>query len=138
MSDKDVTALYQSWCSAFQTLDAPRMKSLFDQSFDGLIYQPEEAPDPMFTWDEIDKYWDAIPLVVESIPEWRELRSRVSVDGDSALVYLKLQTHIELIGAKQPLIGQLRVTLGAHKTDDYWKLIKVHESRHVDLSDLFE
>jgi len=139
LSDKqDVEVLYKKWCSAFQSVDAPRMKSLFDQSFDGLIYQPEEIPDPMFTWDVIDKYWDAIPSIVESIPEWRELTSQVSVDGNSATVYLKLQTHIELIGAQKPLIGELRVTLGAHKVDNEWKLIKVHESRHVDLSDLFK
>lgn len=138
-SDHDgVVALYKDWCAAFQTLDVPRMKSLFDQSFDGLIYQSEETPDAMFTWEEIDKYWDAIPAVLASLPEWRELRSQVSLDGDSALVYLKLQTHIELIGAKKPLLGQLRVTLGAHKVNGAWKLIKVHESRQVDLADLFE
>ncbi|MDE8671110.1 hypothetical protein PY310_21425 [Pseudarthrobacter sp. H3Y2-7] len=101
MSDKqDIEALYKNWCSAFQSVDAARMKRLFDQSFDGLIYQPEEVPDPMLTWDAIDKYWDAIPTVVGSIPEWRELISRVSVDGNSATVYLKLQTHIELIGPR--------------------------------------
>ncbi|MEV5303253.1 nuclear transport factor 2 family protein [Amycolatopsis methanolica] len=134
---KEVVELYKSWCAAFQSLDVSGMKKLFDQEFQGLIYQSEETESPMYTWGEIDAYWDNIPGIVSSIPEWRVLDEKVAVDDDTATVYLKLATHIELVGAKEPLVGVLRATLGARKRDGVWRLVSLHESRHVDLAHLF-
>ena len=138
MSDsEDVTQVYIEWCKAFQALDVYGMKALFDQDFDGLIYQPAEAPDPMLSWSEISAYWDSIPAIVASIPEWRELDRKVVVDRESAYVYSKLDTNILVKDAKRPLIGDLRVVLCMHRTASGWAIIGVHESRHVDLAELF-
>lgn len=57
--------------------------------------------------------------------------------GDTACVYAELQTHLEVNGAKRPLVGELRVSIGPHLTDDDWKIVHRHESRHVDLAFLF-
>jgi ketosteroid isomerase-like protein len=139
MSDIDeVTKVYLAWCTAFQSLDVAGMKSLFDHDFDGMIYQAEETADPLYSWPEISAYWDAIPAIVSAIPEWRELDKKVAVDDDSAAVYSKLRTNIEIKGAKRPLIGDLRVVLGMRKAAGDWRIVSVHESRQVDLSGLFE
>ena len=139
MSDEAaVIEVYNAWCKAFQGMDAEGMKSLFDQDFPGLVYQSEENVEPMYTWAEIDAYWSAAPGLVTLIPEWRELTRKVSVDDDSAIVYAKLQTHLEIKGAKRPLLGELRCLIGLHRAQGTWRIVHYHESRHVDLAVLFE
>lgn len=138
MSEAAVLDVYRAWCKAFQALDADAMKRLFDQDFRGLVYQAEESKDPMYTWAEIDAYWTGAPSLVDRIPEWRELSRKIAVDGDTAWVYAKLQTHLEIKGAKKPLIGELRSSIGLRRTAQGWKIVHYHESRHEDLAFLFE
>jgi ketosteroid isomerase-like protein len=133
-----ITSLYEEWCAAFQAMDAEGMKSLFDADFPGLVYQCEESADPMFTWAEIAAYWDAAPTLVREVPVWRELTRKVAIDGDSAFIYSKLDTHLEVFGAKRPLIGELRALIGLRRVLEDWKIVHYHESRHVDLAFLFE
>jgi ketosteroid isomerase-like protein len=136
--EEAVLELYDRWCGAFQGMDAEGMKGLFDQDYPGLVYQAEENPEPLYTWAEIAAYWDAAPGLVDRVPEWRELTRKVSVDGGSAFIYAKLQTHLDIRGAKRPLVGELRSLLGLRKTRAGWKIVHYHESRHVDLASLFE
>lgn len=139
MSAEDaVIEVYTEWCRMFQSLNVSGMKRLFDNHFEGLIYQPEEIGDAMFSWTEISAYWDAIPAIVESIPEWRELDRYVAIDRYSATVYTKLRTDIRIREAKRALVGDLRVTLGMRDTSDGWKIVSIHESRLVELTSLFE
>jgi ketosteroid isomerase-like protein len=133
-----VYQVYQAWCAAFQAVDSDAMKDLFDQDFPGLVYQSEENDEPLYTWEEIDAYWTNAPAIVTSIPEWRELSRKISVDGDTALVYVKLETHLEVAGAKRPLLGKLRASIGLRRTDRGWKIFHYHEGRLVDLAFLFE
>ena len=133
-----VIAIYDAWRNAFQQVDADKMKSLFDRDYAGLVYQAEEMPTPFYSWPEIDEYWSAAPAIVAKIPEWRELTRKIAMDGNAAYVYSKLQTHIEVNGANQPLVGELRVSMGLHQTAGGWRIVHYHESRHVDISFLFE
>jgi len=129
---------YRAWCDAFQGLDSSKMKDLFDHAFPGLVYQSEENAEPMYTWEEIDAYWTAVPQIVAAIPDWTELTRKIAVDGDTAFVYAKLMTHLEVHGAKKPLIGELRASIGMRRADGGWKIVHYHESRHLDLAFLFE
>ena len=132
-----VIGVYEAWCRAFQTLDVAGMKALFEHNSAGLTYQPEESAEPMYTWGEIERYWSGVPAIVERIPEWRELTRKVAVYGDTAFVYTKLHTHLDVKGAKKPLIGELRASIGMHRTPQGWKIVHYHESRHLDLAYLF-
>ncbi len=132
-----VLAVHAQWLAAFQSVDPVRMKALFDQDYAGIVYQAEESPEPMVTWAAIDAYWSAAPAIVAAIPEWRELTRKVALDGDTAFVYTKLQTRIDVKGAKRPLIGELRASIGMHRTGQGWKIIHYHESRLVELAFLF-
>jgi len=136
--EAEVITVYRQWCQAFQGMDSEAMKALFDQDFSGLVYQAEENAEPLYTWEQIAAYWDAAPGVVDSVPEWRELTRKVTIDGDSAFVYAKLQTHLEVHGAKKPLVGELRCLLGLHRAQQGWRIVHYHESRYEDLAFLFE
>lgn len=136
--EAQVSALYANWCAAFQAMDARAMKALFDQDFDGLVYQAEENAEPLYSWSEIEAYWDAAPSLVSSVPEWRELTSKTTIDGDHGFVYTKLQTHLEVVGARRPLLGELRAVIGLRRASAGWRIVHYHESRHVDLAFLFE
>ncbi len=136
--EEAVVNTYNAWAKAFQSVDAEAMKSLFDQDYAGILYQAEEQTEAFYTWQAIDEYWSAAPGIIDRIPEWRELTRKVSLDGDSAYVFSKLQTHLEVKGAKRPLLGELRVSMGMHKSAGEWKIIHYHESRHVDIAFLFE
>ena len=133
-----IVEVYQAWCRAFQSVDAEGMKALFDRDFPGLVYQSEENKDPMYTWAEIDAYWTNAVGLVARIPVWRELSRKIAVDGDAAWIYVKLDTRLEINGAKKPLLGELRASIGLRRTASGWKIVHYHEGRHVDLAFLFQ
>jgi hypothetical protein len=131
--DTQLRQLLASWCQAFQSCDPSAMKELWDHSGD-LIYQSEEMDHVLLTWDAVDEYWDKIPGLIDAIPEWLPTETHYLRHGDSATIYAKLHTNIVLAGSRKPLIGDLRVTLGARRIGEAWKLVSIHESRQLDLA----
>jgi len=131
--DMQLMHLLAMWCRAFQSCDPSAMKELWDHS-GGVVYQSEEMDHVLLSWDAVDKYWDAIPGLIDDIPEWDPLETHCLRHGDSATIYARLHTDIRLAGSQTPLIGELRVTLGARLIGNAWKLVSLHESRQLDLA----
>ncbi|MGE0520494.1 MAG: nuclear transport factor 2 family protein [Candidatus Binatia bacterium] len=132
-AEQAVVRVYEDWRKAFMNVDARAMKALFDQEYDGLVYQAEELTDPLYDWPSIAKYWDAAHTVLERVNEWTELSRKVAITGDAAFVYAKTMTRLKIVGVQNELAGELRSTLGLHRRNGRWLMIHYHESRALDL-----
>jgi hypothetical protein len=131
--DPGVLATYEAWEQAWRDVDVEAIKSLWDQEFDGLVYQSEENPKPLLSWQAISDYWDAAPTILESIPEWRSLTLDSTMVNGLALVFTNLMTSLRLKGIPRSFDGELRCSLVMHETEAGWRLIHYHESRVIDL-----
>lgn len=133
VAEQAVLRVYDEWGKAFMAVDGERMKALWDHEFDGLIYQAEEYADPIYDWPGIAKYWESANQVLERVNEWTELSRKVAITGEAALVYAKMMTRLKVVGVKNEIVGELRVSLGLHRRNGRWLLIHLHESRALDL-----
>ena len=97
-------------------MDVDGMKSLWDQEFDGLIYQSEESAEPFTSWQAIADYWDAAPTVVEAVDEWRSLDRWTTMVGDVATIFTRLTIAIRLVNVPKPLTGEIRCSLVMRQT----------------------
>lgn len=135
-SDQEIDVVYNAWEDAWRQIDVSRIKELWDQDFDGLVYQSEDNPEPLTTWKEISDYWDAAPTILESVEEWRSVQRETCIVGDVALVFTKIKMGLRIHGVSSPFEGNIRCSLIMHKTGGGWRLIHYHESRAVDLDAL--
>ena len=135
-TDADLDDFYAAWEQAWQKIDVEGMKSLWDKDFGDLVYQAEEGPEPLLTWQAIAEYWEAGPTVVEAVDEWRCLDRHTTVLGDVALIFTRLSVNVRLVDVPKPLTGEIRCSLVVHETPSGWRLIHYHESRAVDLAHL--
>ena len=129
-----VAEVYERWRQAWLAQPVGTgMKELWDQGYPDLAYLSEEIPDAMFSWSEIDAYWDFAPTLVKAIPEFDTLTRKIAFVGNVSLVYAKLHMSMDIAGVPDLFIGDLRVSIGMHEVDGQWKLIHYHESRMLDI-----
>lgn len=130
-----VADVYERWRQAWLSQPVGTgMKELWDQEYDGLAYQSEENPDPMFAWKDIDAYWSWVPSVVKEIHEFETTARQISFCGDVALVFATARVVMDIEGVPELFIGDpVRVSIGLHEVDGQWKLIHYHESRMLNL-----
>jgi ketosteroid isomerase-like protein len=128
-----------AWFDAIATLDFARtpfdfraMAAVWDSTFDGLLYLPQELAEPLRNWEEITDYWATWPAVMDGVFEWRELSRRLVLVGGVALVHSSLATSISIGDVAAPFDGMMRYTLGLRKAAAGWRVIYCHESRLVD------
>ncbi|NMI01861.1 nuclear transport factor 2 family protein [Pseudonocardia acidicola] len=126
----------RAWLDAVKALDFEAARGLWDAQFDGLLYQPEEHELPMTDWDTILRYWDKVPALVESVPEWDEISSMMAVVDRVALVFSRLRTSIKIRDVDKTFDGEVRCSFGLHRTDNSWLLVHYHESRLVAVEDV--
>lgn len=131
---RGVIELYETWQTAFRTLDVAGLRSLWDDRFEPPIYLAEENPKALLTMAEIGAYLEAAPSVVESVPRWDEIERAISVSGDVATIYARTFVTLKLRGVTKPLEGEVRTTHVVHRRGGRWLLIHYHESRQLDLA----
>ena len=132
-AERAVLQVYDDWRRAFASVDGRAMKALWDHDFDGLIYQAEERPDPIYDWSGIAAYWDGVHEILERVGEWTEVSRKVAIAGEVAFVYAKTMTSLKIVGVPKEFAGELRSTLGLRRRDGRWLLVHYHESRALDL-----
>jgi ketosteroid isomerase-like protein len=137
-AERDVRSTCEAWLRAIQELDFDAARALWDDEFDGLLYQPEELEQPMTTIQQLVDYWAWVPGHVASVPEWRALETEVQILDGAALVWQKLNTRIELRDVAGTFDGIVRCTLGLRHSGRGWRLIHYHESRLVSVESAIE
>ena len=131
-----INELYERWRSAWLNVDVKVMLSLFDPSFEGVIYQSEENPEALLSYKDIVSYWTNAVNILSKVPEWKELKKQVTFIGeDSVVIWVLLDTKLHLnVSPPQELGGKLRCVLGLRKANGKWTIAHYDESRHFLMS----
>jgi uncharacterized protein (TIGR02246 family) len=131
-----ITELYEKWRSAWLHVDPKLMLSLFDPNFEGVVYQSEENPEALLTYDAIVSYWTNAANILSKVPEWKELKKSVSfLNNDAAFIWVLLETTLLLnVSTPQELGGKLRCGIGLRKASGKWTIAHYDESRHFLMS----
>jgi ketosteroid isomerase-like protein len=127
--EKQIRSACAAYAKCMESMDFETLKGLWDSEYEHLVYQPEEYQRACRSWDDIVNYFDYIPKVVDSIPEWREVASDVALVGEAAFVYSVFATRFNLKNDGQPLEGEVRFSFGLRRTSDGWRFFHCHESR---------
>ena len=131
-----ITELYEKWRSAWLHVDPKLMLSLFDPNFEGVVYQSEENPEALLTYDAIVSYWTNAANILSKVPEWKELKKSVSfLNNDAAFIWVLLETTLLLnVSPPQELSGKLRCGIGLRRANGKWTIAHYDESRHFLMS----
>lgn len=135
-AESEIRETVQAWLWAVQSLDFQAARRLWDAEFDGLLYQPEEFELPMTDWESIERYWDNVPQLVEDVRQWQEIASEVTVLGEVAMVFTRLETSIKIRDVAMTFDGVVRCSFGLHRKHDSWLLVHYHESRLVSVDEV--
>lgn len=134
-----VDKVYDLWRTAILKLDLELMLSLFDETFDGLVFQAEEEAHGITTYEGIAQYWRNLAAVyAPQAKEWRETRPKqvVFLDANAALIWTELATTIQVSNMPKSICGGLRFTLGLRKrANGQWAIVHYHESRQVVITE---
>ncbi|MFZ1887467.1 MAG: nuclear transport factor 2 family protein [Candidatus Binataceae bacterium] len=131
-----ITELYNKWRRAWLHVDPKLMLSLFDRDFEGVVYQSEENPEALLSYDAVVSYWNNAVNILSAVPEWKELKKQISfLSNDAAFIWVLLETKLLLnVTPPQELGGKLRCGLGLRKANGYWTIAHYDESRHFLMS----
>ncbi len=129
-----IDELYDRWRQAWLKVDGDLMVSLFDKHFDGLVYQAEEVPNGILTYEGIVDYWKNAVNILAQIKEWRETRPKrvIFLAPGVAVIWTEVMTNIKATMIPEDICGVLRCTIGVRKKDDgKWAIVHYHESRQL-------
>jgi len=130
-----IDELYDKWRTAVLKLDIDLMLSLFDESFDGLVFQAEEEPNGITTYEGIVKYWRNLAGVFSpEVREWREVQPMrvIFLDTRAAVIWTEVASIIKAVNMPKSICGGLRFTLGVRKrANGKWAIVHYHESRQL-------
>lgn len=131
-SKVEVMDLYERWRKAWLTVDTELMLSLYDMESDDLAYQSEENAGPIYTGQDLRKYWTAAKNIVDAVPVWEEISKKVVISPEYAFIYVLLKTAIVAPAFGGRIDGEIRATLGCRKRNGKWYIIQYHEGRQME------
>jgi len=78
-------------------------------------------------------YWDAgADVALAGIPAWNIQSRTMTVTDDIVVIFAVVSAEILVNGLPGVIVGDLRATLIARKTENEWKFFHYHEGRQVD------
>lgn len=124
-----VKTLVEKWTAAFIKKDVPTLRALWDDKYDGLVYQAEEFAAPLVTWLHIKHYYrDVLGLVLEKVEKFERTGLWIDVLGDVAFAYTISDAVMMIAHSPDPYKASVRQTFVVRKVSGAWKIIHYHES----------
>jgi ketosteroid isomerase-like protein len=114
---------------AAPAVDVDELRRLWDKEYPDPVYQPEELPEPLRSWAEIDDYFGKLPERIDGVSHVRPLDFRVDAVGDLAYAYARASARLGVRHREETLDGEVRQTFVLRRRDGHWLLIHYHESR---------
>lgn len=128
-----IDELFDSWRTAWLSIDKKLMVSLFDANAPDFVYQAEEQPAGIHDAEGLIAYWDiGADTALAAIPAW-DVRSRtVTVTGEIVVIFAVIYAEIVVNGLPGIIKGDMRASLLARKVGNAWKIFHYHEGREVN------
>jgi hypothetical protein len=116
----EIQELLDTWQGYWARKDFAGIRGLWDADDPQLLYVAEEAAEPMFSLDEMQRYWALTDRVIDRISVVpRNLRARQVAD-DIALAFFELHWDAA-IGASAPIGGDVRVLAAFRRKPEGWR-----------------
>jgi ketosteroid isomerase-like protein len=129
--EEAVAAVIRLWHEAISTGAVERLKDLWDQGYDGLVYIAEENNEPLTDWASISTYYDELLAAPVS---WSIDNIKVGALGDAAWAYLTFVAEGRVEALQHDFVWRGRNSFVLHKTGGAWKIVHYHESLSRDRS----
>ncbi len=125
----EITALLDRWIAAFRKKDINGVRSAWDDTYEGLVYQAEEFAGPHVTWPHIKHYYrEVLTKLIESIDNWERTDLRINTVGDMGFAYMVSRFTMSIKEVAEPYSGTVRQTFVVRRVNGQWKIIHYHES----------
>lgn len=127
-SRSEILAILAELERAWNTLDFPAIRALWDESTDP-IYFAEEAIEPHLDWAQLQNYWDftartivRMGMRITSTPQFRELAP--------GLISVTYAMHWDAVmkGSPKPVGGENRVCATFRRTARGWRFAQYVEA----------
>ena len=132
---RDIAAVEEvihEWLAALKALDAERVKSVWDSTYDNLIYIAEENNDALLGWAGVESYYKGLSDVTRA--DWSIDNLSIDVIGEAAYAYLTFRVESDITSFGRTVEFNGRNTYILRLVDDTWKIIHYHESLSRDRS----
>lgn len=126
-----VVQVIDRWRSAFNALDPDALCALWDQTYPHIVYQPEEFPDALHGWREVESYYRAVVKIAQNLRDQSLTDLEMDLFGELAWVYHRGRVTFDIVGKAESVPGEVRHTFILRKVDGAWKIIHYHESREA-------
>lgn len=130
MSDvhQDIEKVVADYRECWTRLDFGGLARLWDRESAVLLYVAEEAPAPLFDFDQIEEYWRRTRAATEAIQlETWNLVARPLPEGLASAVY-DMRWIGRFTGYARPIGGELRVSALLRRGAGRWRFIQYVEA----------
>jgi ketosteroid isomerase-like protein len=110
-------------------LDFNRLKAIWDQHYDNIIYIPTEAAQPVLGWAAVEEYYRKVASLIDRITTMRVGDVSLDVFRDVAYAFCTFHAEVNFKAQNQPMIVDARNTFILRRKTGTWKIIHYHESR---------
>lgn len=125
---QDIEKTIEQYRSCWTRLDFAGLKQLWDAEEGAPCYLPEEAPQALSGWAEIEDYWTRTRSVTRSIAvETSSLRVQ-PLGPDLVVALFGMRWVGEFAGYARPIGGDTRVSAIFRRRGDAWKFIHYVEA----------
>lgn len=131
---QEIAAVLEIYRLAFLNLDAQKLESIWDRQHEPLIYLAQEKEEPIFGWDGIQKYYEALPEHLEKVLSKNLDDVKIDVLGETAIAFFTSHSTVVLKGRPANYEPIAHVTMIFHRTTAGWRVIHYHESAKSEQS----
>jgi len=129
----EIIALLDRWIAAFRAKDISGVRSAWDDTYDGLVYQAEEFAGPLVTWTHIKHYYrEVLTKLIESVDNFERTGLWINTIGNVGFAYMVSNFTMSIKGAARPYSGTVRQTFVVRQVNGQWKMI--HYLSHLGTS----
>jgi ketosteroid isomerase-like protein len=129
-----LAALVEEYRIGWKTMDVERLKSIWDRDYDNFIYIALELARPVRDWNGIEKYYERVAGLFETVTHMSIDDLSIEVLGDVAFAYCTFHFESKFKGQSEAHTADARITFIFHRRNEVWKVIHYHESRPGPLS----
>jgi ketosteroid isomerase-like protein len=125
---EQIDALLEDYRLGFATLDAERLKSIWDRDYSHIVYIPQELARPVLGWEGVERYYDRVVDSLAKVSVMTLGDIAIEIFGDFAFAYCTFHFEGGVKGRSEPRIAEGRNTFLFRRAASGWRVIHYHES----------
>jgi ketosteroid isomerase-like protein len=126
---EQIESILEDYRLGFATLDAGRLKAIWDSDYPQIIYVAQELAQPIHGWKGVERYYERVASSLERVFTMTIGDVSIEVFGDVAFAYCTFHFVGDVKGQAEPRIADGRNTFLFRHIAGGWRTIHYHESK---------